>query len=102
MPTKPTIHESPGAARARQQAQRQQEQARNQQVHRSFYWSARYRRFRRWLLSERPVCEDCQRAASVDIHHTRGLAQHPEDLCDQEQTLCLCHSCHSQRTARGE
>jgi 5-methylcytosine-specific restriction protein A len=65
-------------------------------------WTARYRRFRSLILRERLVCEDCGREPSLDVHHTRGLSAHPEDLTDPEHVRALCHPCHSRRTARGE
>lgn len=70
--------------------------------HRHLLWTARFRTFRTWLLHLRPVCERCRRKPAGQVHHRRKLAEHPEDLCDQEQCECLCVSCHSRATAAGE
>jgi hypothetical protein len=78
------------------------EQLRNRQPHRKLLSTARYRRFRKWLLAERPVCERCGIKGATDVHHRRKLADHPEDLCDQEHCECLCHECHSRLTQAGE
>jgi hypothetical protein len=98
MPYKPPMHRPARLT----QATSHDEQVRNRQPHRRLLWSSRFRRFRRWLLGERPICERCQRAAAVDVHHLRRLADHPEDLCDQERCECLCHRCHGQATRAGE
>lgn len=70
--------------------------------HRRARQTQRYRRFRKALLAERPLCQRCLRVVSVDVHHVRGLAAHPEDLCDPAQTEALCKRCHGQATAQGE
>jgi hypothetical protein len=70
--------------------------------HRRLYKLAAYQRFRSWKLREYPVCQDCERLPSIDVHHKRGLEAHPEDLCDDDATLALCKGCHSVRTQRGE
>lgn len=73
----------------------------NDRVYRTQAWL----RFRAAFLAEHPLCTDCpehsQREAT-EVHHTRGLREHPEDAYDPEQCQALCKSCHSKRTARGE
>lgn len=66
--------------------------------HQRLLWTARYRRFRLWVLSQRPLCEEpgCRRTG-LDIHHVRGLLWHPEDLCNQDMAQVLCHSCHARK-----
>jgi len=79
------------------------EQTRNQLAYRKALRSPRFARFRRWLLSERPVCQDCGRVTATEVHHVLKLAAGNIDaLCDPEACLCLCKSCHSKRTIRGE
>ena len=95
MPKKPPTHRPPGADQARTQARRQHDaERREDQPHRRLYNLQSYRRFRVWLLRLRPVCQRCQRAAATEVHHCRGLAAHPEDLCDQEHCEALCKGCH--------
>lgn len=69
----------------------------NKQVYDSQAWQ----RFRLAYLAEHPLCADCEHVAT-EVHHRRGLREHPEDAYDPEQCMSLCKSCHSKRTARGE
>jgi 5-methylcytosine-specific restriction enzyme A len=101
MPHRPASHRPPGADQARQARRQEYDRDRAGLESRLLYSTARFRRFRRWLLTRRPICQDCQHAAALDVHHCRGLAAHPDDLCDPQQTLTLCHQCHSRRTAKG-
>lgn len=96
MPSRPTIH----CAKPKQGEQAYDKQ-RNTQAHRKAIRSWRWQQFRDWYLSQNPLCSDCGRVAT-DVHHTRGLADHPDDLCDPEYLLPLCHACHTVRTNRGE
>ena len=100
MPTRPPTHRPSVQTRAAT------DQARGQLPYRKLLWTQRFRRFRLWLLAQRPLCECCQAEKRLtpakDIHHRRGLADHPEDLCDQDQCEALCHACHSRATLRGE
>lgn len=102
MPNRPAIHRPPGQA----QQQRAVYHDRRQQPQQKALSTQSYRRFRLAKLAETPLCQDCQAkgivTAGVEIHHCRGLAQHPEDLCDGDRVLVLCKPCHSARTAKGE
>jgi hypothetical protein len=66
---------------------------------RALYRSAGWLRFRSWFLAYNILCQRiirgvrCQRIAT-DVHHRRGLRQHPEDLCDAEHCVALCKACH--------
>lgn len=64
--------------------------------------SRTWRKFRRFMLERFPVCQDCGRVAAREVHHVRGLADHPEDWLDGQWCRCLCTPCHSVRTKRGE
>jgi hypothetical protein len=65
----------------------------------SLYKTARWLKFRNWFLGYNPECQRivrrvrCQRLAT-DVHHRRGLREHPEDLTDAEQCVALCKACH--------
>lgn len=107
MPTRPPIHRPAGYRPA--QAERQYDRQRNRlDPTRRLLWSEPYRRFRRQVIAQRPLCEDClamtpQRVTpAAHVHHKRKLRDHPEDLLDADQVLCLCAGCHSVRTNRGE
>lgn len=102
MPKRPKTYRPPGAEAARATTRRQYDRQRGSTPQRRLLWKAHYLKFRIWLLQQRPLCQDCNRASAVEVHHTRKLELHPEDLVDQEHCLCLCHECHSVRTRRGE
>lgn len=101
MPTRAQRHRPPGHQQARKADARQHDRERNREPHRLMLWTARYRLFRKTVLWAHPVCVRCKVRASVDVHHVRGLALHPEDLCDGEQVAALCHPCHARLTAQG-
>jgi 5-methylcytosine-specific restriction protein A len=65
-----------------------------------------WQRFRLKILSERPLCEDCQSAdgrltPATEVHHLRALRDGGARL-DAENVRALCKACHSKRTAAGE
>ncbi|MEV0584046.1 hypothetical protein [Nonomuraea sp. NPDC050310] len=45
------------------------------------------------LLAERPACERCDRARSVDVHEP-GMRSRGADILDPDQCVCLCRPCH--------
>ncbi len=98
MPWKPPTHKP----RHLVTVKRHTEAARNAQPHSRLLRTKPYRRFRLWLLRQRPMCERCVHELANEVHHKRKLAQHPEDLLDQDQCECLCKACHSAATAKGE
>lgn len=57
-----------------------------------------WRKFRLIVLARRPVCECCQRAAASHVDHIRPIAD-GGDIYDERNLQCLCHSCHSRKTA---
>ena len=66
--------------------------------------SARWRRLRRQVLTEHPLCEHCQRAGFVvpacEVHHRAPVeeaatAQGKEmRMFDLGNLVALCHDCH--------
>ncbi len=62
-----------------------------------------WRRVRRMVLNEQPLCVECQRNGRVtiatDVHHVTPLRDGGENAADNLEPLC--HSCHSRVTARG-
>ena len=103
MPIRPPIHQPVArSAAVTEEDARLRDRQRADQVQRRLLNTQRYRRFRLVVLRECPLCQDCSREAANEVHHIRGLANYPDDLCDGEQVSALCKSCHSIRTGRGE
>ena len=65
--------------------------------HRSAKREAVYRDTRRplvaRLLDERPVCERCWQARSVDVHEIKTRAR-GGSITDEANLACLCRPCH--------
>ena len=65
-----------------------------------------WRRFRRQMLAERPLCQDCeatgQTTAAAEVHHILKLRDNYDLRLEPTNVMCLCKACHSRRTARGE
>lgn len=62
---------------------------------RRFYHSARWLRFARLILRERPVCEACQRQPANTVHHVKPRRSHPALAFDEANVKAWCASCHS-------
>jgi 5-methylcytosine-specific restriction endonuclease McrA len=41
-------------------------------------------------------------APSTDVHHIKGVVEHPELAFEYTNLQAACHECHSQHTARTE
>jgi 5-methylcytosine-specific restriction protein A len=82
------------------------DQQRNQQEHRKFYGTKRWRDFRAWYRQEHPLCEDCLERgitkAMDEVHHVAKLKDNPDKAVDEQWVRSLCTECHSTRTAKGE
>lgn len=102
MPQSAQKHQPSGSAFVKAQRQKIAEAKRAGLVHRKLYNKEVYKRFRLAFLREHPLCKDCKIAPSVDVHHVRKLAVHPEDLCDGDHCVGLCSECHDIRTGKGE
>ena len=67
-------------------------------------YDAVWRRYRMGFLAAFPICGDCEAGGRIrlanEVHHLRKLADGGERLTP-ENTVGLCKSCHSKRTARG-
>lgn len=66
----------------------------------SVYRSARWRRLRRRILTERPWCAwpRCHEAAT-DVDHIITIAERPDLAWDEDNLQPLCHRHHSHKTA---
>ena len=59
--------------------------------------------YRRWRISRlrlNPLCEDCELAASAEVHHIVKLKDGGKNSV--ENTIALCKTCHIARTIKGE
>ncbi len=65
-----------------------------------------WRRFRTQMLIEQPLCVDCEAngriTAACEVHHIVKLRTDPSLRLEPSNVMCLCKSCHSRRTYRGE
>ena len=52
-----------------------------------------YRRLRALILKERPICEVCNRAPAVQVHHRTPLWM-GGDRDNIDNLLAVCHPCH--------
>lgn len=52
------------------------------------------------VLRRRPICEDCNRLPSTEVHHIIKKRDGGPDSFDN--VMALCHDCHSVRTGKGE
>ena len=69
-------------------------------------YDAAWQRFRKRVLAERPLCEDCKAmnyvTAAREVHHLEKVRDNPARRLDETNVRCLCKPCHSKRTAKGE
>lgn len=93
---------------AEKRKERRREYDKSRKSEREFYWSERWRKFRRWFLMqpENVCCKDCEREGrsvpAVEVHHEQKRRDNPEAAFDAEACMGLCKRHHSARTARGE
>lgn len=59
-----------------------------------------WQKFRRHRLNIDPLCYDCGGVATDVHHYLHKKKEGGEDAI--EETMSLCHRCHSIRTRRGE
>ena len=101
MPQRAQSHRPIGHDAIKAAAVRESDRIRNDDATRRLLKRRHYERFAKWILASRPSCEVCDRVKSTNVHHTRILRNHSEDLCDETQVQALCQSCHSKITAKG-
>lgn len=65
-----------------------------------------WRRFRTQMLVEEPLCVDCEASgritAATEVHHIVKLRDDPSLRLEPSNVMCLCKSCHSKRTYKGQ
>jgi len=80
---------------------RQRERARPNQTARRWYYTARWRALRIQVLSDEPVCRECDRLPSHDVDH---IVPHRGDealFWDRANLQGLCVRCHARKTGSG-
>lgn len=77
----------------------------DQRERKRFYDSARWRRFRRMILAERPLCEECCRyrlvIPGVHLHHVRSIENAPDLALEPDNVLVVCRTCHNRLEPRA-
>lgn len=72
----------------------------------AFYKSARWLRFRLYILARNPLCadpfeyhnEDGVAVPATEVHHVKPRKAHPELAFDADNVQALCRSCHARIT----
>ena len=66
----------------------------------------RWQKARKRFLQLHPLCEECKRKGRVvlatDVDHIKPHRGDPVLFWDIDNWQALCHSCHSQKTARED
>ena len=65
-----------------------------------------WKKFRAWFVAKhKAVCRDCGASGTnvvIEVHHIQRVADRPDLRLHEANCMCLCKTCHSKRTARGE
>ena len=69
---------------------------------RKLYNSSAWRKLRRRLLDEDPVCRRCRREWATECHHVRKVKDRPDLALDADNAKPLCRSCHDLEEAEGD
>jgi 5-methylcytosine-specific restriction protein A len=69
-------------------------------VAKAFYNSAAWKRVRREVLAEHPVCQRCEREWSQHVHHKKKLKDcTPDEALDKQNLKAVCQPCHNEEEA---
>ena len=60
-----------------------------------WYHRSQWHSLRNWKLRINPVCERCQTAVDLHVHHIKARKQHPELALTLGNLMTLCRRCHS-------
>lgn len=71
------------------------------------YRTSRWNKFRHYVLSNRPLCENClsqniTTGHELELHHVLKATIRPDLFYDEKNIEVLCKKCHSQKTIKGE
>ncbi len=70
-------------------------------IRQKLYQSKEWKAFRLRRLAMNPICEECELADALDVHHIKPLVSGNLELHEVftiEGTACLCKPCHSRAT----
>ena len=100
MPKRIACHRPLGQA----EAKKAYERAAPRQEDKNFYSSTRWVKFRRWFLSEHPLCQRCEAAGrvtlAVHVHHIKPRKDRPDLAFDEANCEALCQPCHNAEEIR--
>lgn len=68
--------------------------------HKSFYNSRAWLAARLLYLTSHPVCEICNRAPAMEVHHKFSIETRPDLRLDEDNFQASCKPCHSKETVR--
>lgn len=84
----------------KKQEQQRQDQQRGTATQRGY--DANWRRIRRMILIEEPLCRECMKHGVIkpatDVHHIDGDVS----TMNRDNLEPLCHECHSRHTAKHQ
>lgn len=89
----------PPSYRGRCQRHARAKEQRTNRAGRKVYNSRRWKILRRHKLGLNPICERCDEALAVDVHHKHGVLNDPWSVDALE---ALCKACHSRETRREQ
>lgn len=92
------VHDFKKHKRKRDDLDRQKDRERGTSHERGY--GARWKIFRRIILAERGICEDCHVRPATDVHHIIKKSEGGPDT--RENVMALCKEHHDIRTGRGE
>jgi 5-methylcytosine-specific restriction protein A len=67
----------------------------------ALYKLARWKRLRRIVLAEQPICQTCQTELTTDVDHIQPHRGNESLFWARDNLQGLCASCHSIKTAKG-
>lgn len=88
MPTAPPMHRAQPKARPL---------PRKREEHDRVLDTAAWRKLSRSFLQRHPICTECWRAASVQVHHIKSREDRPDLIFTESNLAAMCISCHNQQ-----
>lgn len=64
------------------------------------YHTQQWKRLRRLVLSQNPLCQRCWREVARVVHHIKPAREYPELQYVLENLEALCDSCHNKESQR--
>lgn len=87
-----------GSRCADHRSQRQQERGTAHERGYDVHWQ----RLASLVRRQRPMCQDCGREPTREIHHLQSVRKRPDLRLDPRNLWACCLSCHRIRTLKGE